>query len=156
MALSTVFHSINSPNNSLLSLSVLLVLFLSLWSFQLHIYTYLHGSLPHPWLIRCCWLGLKHQPANQLTNCCYYCSYYYACFGWQILGHPTQRQLLGHDAALVLTLLVQYRKYEVSNSSCFPSNEEAKSCGTLYKMVHCVFLFSFMITVNIEMILSSS
>nr|KAG5700633.1 hypothetical protein BaRGS_015463 [Batillaria attramentaria] len=29
-----------------------------------------------------------------------------------ILGHPTQRQVLGHDAALVLTLLVQYRKYE--------------------------------------------
>ena len=32
--LSTVFSSINSPNNSQLSLSVLLVLFLPYWSFQ--------------------------------------------------------------------------------------------------------------------------
>ena len=37
MALSTVFHSINSPDNSPLSHSVLLVLFLPFWSFQLHI-----------------------------------------------------------------------------------------------------------------------
>ena len=37
MALSNVFHSINSPGNSLLSHSVLLVLFLSSWSFQLDI-----------------------------------------------------------------------------------------------------------------------
>ena len=35
MALSTVFHSINSPDNSLLSHSVLPVLFLPYWSFQL-------------------------------------------------------------------------------------------------------------------------
>ena len=34
-ALSTVFHSINSPDNSLLSRSVLPVLFLPYWSFQL-------------------------------------------------------------------------------------------------------------------------
>ena len=34
MALSTVFHSINSPDNSLLSRSVLLILFLPYWSFQ--------------------------------------------------------------------------------------------------------------------------
>lgn len=33
----------------------------------------------------------------------------------QILGHPTQRQVLGHDAALILTLLIQYRKYESAN-----------------------------------------
>ena len=33
-ALSTVFHSINSPHNSLLSHSVLLVLLLPYWSFQ--------------------------------------------------------------------------------------------------------------------------
>ena len=37
MALSAVFHSINSPDNSPLSHSVLTVLFLPYWSFQLHI-----------------------------------------------------------------------------------------------------------------------
>ena len=37
MALSTVFHSINSPYNSLLSHSVLPVLFPPYWSFQLYI-----------------------------------------------------------------------------------------------------------------------
>ena len=36
MALSTIFHSINSPSNSPLSHSVLLVLFLPCWSFQLY------------------------------------------------------------------------------------------------------------------------
>ena len=43
MALSTVFHLINSPNNSWLSHSVLLVLFLPYWSFQhLSLYESLH------------------------------------------------------------------------------------------------------------------
>ena len=37
MALSTVFHSINSPYDSLLSHSVLVVLFLPYWAFQLFI-----------------------------------------------------------------------------------------------------------------------
>ena len=37
MALSTVFHSINSLDNSLLSRSVLPVLFLPDWSFQLSV-----------------------------------------------------------------------------------------------------------------------
>ena len=37
MALSTVFHSINSPDNSPLSHSVLLVLVLPYWPFQLHV-----------------------------------------------------------------------------------------------------------------------
>ena len=36
MALSTVFHSINSPDNSPLSHSVLPVSFLPYWSFQLY------------------------------------------------------------------------------------------------------------------------
>ena len=45
MALSTVFHSINSPDNSRLSHSVLQVLFLPYWSFN-HIS--LHESLPQP------------------------------------------------------------------------------------------------------------
>ena len=31
----------------------------------------------------------------------------------QILGTPSARASLGHDAILLLTLLVQYRKYEV-------------------------------------------
>ena len=38
MSLLTVFHSINSPNNSPLSYSVFLVLFLPYWSFQLYIF----------------------------------------------------------------------------------------------------------------------
>ena len=38
MALSTVFHSIDSPDNSPFSHSVLLVLFLPYWSFQLYIF----------------------------------------------------------------------------------------------------------------------
>ena len=37
-ALSTIFHFINSPNNSLLSHYVLPVLFLPYWSFQLYIH----------------------------------------------------------------------------------------------------------------------
>ena len=37
MALSTVFHSINSPDNSPFSHSVLAVLFLPYWSFQIYI-----------------------------------------------------------------------------------------------------------------------
>ena len=37
MALSTVLHAINSPEKSPLSYSVLLVLFLPYWSFQLYI-----------------------------------------------------------------------------------------------------------------------
>ena len=45
MALSTVFHSINSPNHSSLSHSVLPVLFLPYWSFELYISLY----LPQPW-----------------------------------------------------------------------------------------------------------
>ena len=38
MALSTVFHFINSPDNSPLSHSALPVLFLPYWSFQLYIF----------------------------------------------------------------------------------------------------------------------
>ena len=46
MALSTVFHSINPPDDSPLSRSVLPVLFLPYWSFQL--YLSLYESLPQP------------------------------------------------------------------------------------------------------------
>ena len=45
MALSTVFHSINSPDKSPLSHSALSVLFLPQWSFQLYSS---YGSLPQP------------------------------------------------------------------------------------------------------------
>ena len=48
MALSTVFHSIKSPDNSPLSHSVLPVLFLPYWSFQLYshtCYAYCQGFL---------------------------------------------------------------------------------------------------------------
>jgi len=31
----------------------------------------------------------------------------------QILGSSVDRQTLGHEAMLLLTLLIQYRKYEV-------------------------------------------
>ena len=46
MALSTVFHSINSPDNSRFSHSVLPVLSLPYWPFQPHISLY--ESLPQP------------------------------------------------------------------------------------------------------------
>ena len=42
MAISTVFHSINSPDNSLLSHSVHPVLFLPYWSFHKHTHTHTH------------------------------------------------------------------------------------------------------------------
>ena len=49
MALSTVFHSINSPDNSPLSHSVLLVFFLPYWFFQLYISSKKKNlSLPQP------------------------------------------------------------------------------------------------------------
>ena len=60
MALSTVFHSVNSPNNSPL-LTVLLFLFLPYWSFQLYLFMKVSFSLD---IILCGWLGLKHRLAN--------------------------------------------------------------------------------------------
>ena len=62
VALSTVFHSMNFPSNSPRSHSVLPVLFLPYWSFQLYIS--LKKSLPQPWYNLCGWLGLKHQLTN--------------------------------------------------------------------------------------------
>ena len=50
-ALSTAFHSINSPDNSLFSHSVFPVLALPYWSFQLYIsfnYISLYGRLLQP------------------------------------------------------------------------------------------------------------
>ena len=47
VALSTVFHSLNSSDNSPLSRSVLLVLFLRLWSGPFN-YISLYESLPQP------------------------------------------------------------------------------------------------------------
>ena len=81
MAMSTVFHSMNSPENSLLSHSVLPVLFMpysSHWSFQL--YTSLWNWKSHfsPDKILCGWLGLKHQlsicgksPVWGCWDCCH-------------------------------------------------------------------------------------
>ena len=48
MALSTVFHSMNSPDNSPLFRSVLPVLFLRYWSFQLYISLKKKKSLLQP------------------------------------------------------------------------------------------------------------
>ena len=62
MVLSTVFHSINSPDNSPLSHSVLPVLFLPNWSFQLYISLY--ESLPQPWYNPLWLTGLKAQVTN--------------------------------------------------------------------------------------------
>ena len=61
-ALSTVFYFINSPDNSPLSHSVLPVLFLPFWSFQLYLFMKVSFS---PDIILCCWLGLKHQIRNK-------------------------------------------------------------------------------------------
>ena len=64
MALSTVFHSTNSPDISPLSHSVLLVfLFLPYWSFQLYISLWKSSSALII-IILCGWLGLKHQLTN--------------------------------------------------------------------------------------------
>ena len=52
MALSTVFHSINSPDSSPLSHSVLPALFLPYWSFQLYISLFVKVSFS-PDIILC-------------------------------------------------------------------------------------------------------
>ena len=52
MALSYVFYSINFPDNSPLSHSVLPVLFLPYWSFQLYMYLFMKVSLS-PDIILC-------------------------------------------------------------------------------------------------------
>ena len=62
MALSTVFHSINSSDNSLLSDSVLPVLFLPCWPFHRQ-YLFMKVSFS-PDVILSGWLGLKHQLTN--------------------------------------------------------------------------------------------
>ena len=64
MALSTLFHSINSPNISSLSHSVLLVLFLPYWSFQLYISLW---KSPQPWCNPLWLTGLK-APTNSLST----------------------------------------------------------------------------------------
>ena len=64
--LSTVFHSITPPDNSLLSHSVLPLLRLPYWSFQLYIY--LNESLRCPDVIRSGCLGPKHQLSTYLPS----------------------------------------------------------------------------------------
>ena len=62
MAHSTVFHSINSPNNSPLSDSILPVLPLPYWSFQLYISLWKSPSALI--IILSGWLGSQHQLTN--------------------------------------------------------------------------------------------
>ena len=62
MALLTLFHSINSPDNSSLSHSVLLVLILPYWVLST-MYLFIKVSL-RPDLILCGLPGLKHQVTN--------------------------------------------------------------------------------------------
>ena len=62
VALSTVFHFINSPNNTPLSHSVLPVLILPYWSFQPYV-SFMKVSLS-PDIILCSWPGLKHRVTN--------------------------------------------------------------------------------------------
>lgn len=50
-------------------------------------------------------LCVQHVVDSDL-QCIYECG--------QILGSVVERQTLGHEAVLLLTLLIQYRKYEVS------------------------------------------
>ena len=71
MALSTVFHSVNSPHNSPLSHPVLLVLFSLIDSFN---YISLYESLPQPWY-NPLWLSGLKAPTNYLTN--YRCVFVY-------------------------------------------------------------------------------
>ena len=90
-----VFHSINSPYNSLLSHSVLPVLCLPYWSFQLYISV--KGSFS-PDIILCGWPGLKHQLSKPTSgpgvchcaDCSMYCFYSYS---------PSCRVLLKPDRA---------------------------------------------------------
>ena len=63
MALSIVFHSMNSPDNSSLSHSVLPVLFLSASLVLSTIYFFMKVSLS-PDITLCGGLGLKHQQTN--------------------------------------------------------------------------------------------
>ena len=70
MALSTVFHSINSPNNSLLSHSVLPVFF------ALLVFSSVYLSMKvffNPDIILCSWMGLNHKLTNSLSVCLFVC-----------------------------------------------------------------------------------
>ena len=93
MALSTMFHSINSPDNSLLSHSVFLLVFLPYWSFQL-CYLFMKVYF-NPDIILCGWLSLEHQLTNKLAA---------ATSGW----HWTQRgaAYLWHVVVSPLPLLL--------------------------------------------------
>ena len=89
MALSTVFHSINSPNNFLFSHAVLPVLSLSHRSFQLYISMKVSFS---PDIIPSGWLGSKHQITNSLPVgntllCDCHQRVYFRQWCWRVLCH---------------------------------------------------------------------
>lgn len=44
-------------------------------------------------------------------------TYTYTHNGAQVLSHPEARELHGYDSMVVLTLLINYRKYEVSTKT---------------------------------------
>ena len=117
LALSTVFHSINSPTNSPLSHSVLPVLFLPYWSFQLYIS--LKKSIPEPWCNPLWLTGLK-APTNQPTNLGYTLSVFLSSkLSYLVKEHsPLQAQLsviycfivMASDTSNLLLLLKQLSK----------------------------------------------
>ena len=100
MALSPVFHSINSPDNSPFSHAVLLVLFLPYWSFQLYISLWKSPSAPSPSGLTftwwgCCGLCFWHQP-TELAHSFSFCSCVYICLNDPfncISFHKFSRQL---------------------------------------------------------------
>ena len=84
--LSIVFHSINSPDNSLLSHSVLPVVILGYWSFQLYTAS-LCESLHQPWYNQLWLTGLK-APTNELYIQTHLQDWSTVQTSWSVLTYP--------------------------------------------------------------------